>query len=348
MEQEYKYMVCTSCMTYNQSAYIVDALNGFSMQKTSFPVINIIADDASTDGERDVIRQYLSVYFHEPYRIEETDDYHLICANHITNPNCIFVVFLLKYNHYSIKKRKLPYMEEWLNNTKYIASCEGDDYWIDPLKLQKQVSFMENNPDYGMVTTASKIHEQGIGMRSGYFGHAYRGIEDLLEGNYIFYATILNRKSLEDRYMKEVGNQKDWKMGDWPRILHCAIVSKIGFIDEPTSVYRIFPNSASHFDSFDMFKAFNENSVAVAKYFIKNYHLDVNRLHPLLDNWLNKRLLLKACSVGDVGLVNQYKHRVVGLSVKEKMMVFISSYAVTMKLYGFYRRIRKAAIRNKH
>ena len=113
MEKQYKYMVCTSCMTYNHAPYITDAMNGFTMQETSFPVVYLITDDASTDGEPEVIRQYLSEHFQEPYRQEESENYYLLCAIHKTNPNCNFVVFLLKYNHRSIRKSKLAYQSEW-------------------------------------------------------------------------------------------------------------------------------------------------------------------------------------------------------------------------------------------
>ena len=343
-QEKYDWMVYVSCMTFNHAPYIVDAMNGFTMQETNFPFVCGIVDDASTDSEQEVIKQYLNDHFDledkKVARHEETDDYVLTFARHKTNMNCYFAVFYLKYNHYN-KKTKAPYLAQWREKAKYIATCEGDDYWIEPRKLLKQVDFLENNPDYGMVCAASKIYVQGVGMKKGYYGHEYRGLEDLLIGNYFYNATVLKRTLLEDRYGQEIGQQPGWKMGDWPRYLHCAIVSKIGYIDEPMSVYRVLPNSASHFDSFDKFKDFNENSVAVSKYFIEKYQLDASDLFPKLDNWLRKRLLLKACEVGNVDLIKQYKHDVEGLSLKEKITVFLSSHYLTNILYGWYLIIRK-------
>ena len=78
-EQGEKYMVCTRCFTYNQAPYIVDAMNGFAMQETTFPVVSLIVDDASTDGEPDVIRKYISENFQKPFRNVETDDAFIIC-----------------------------------------------------------------------------------------------------------------------------------------------------------------------------------------------------------------------------------------------------------------------------
>ena len=151
-------MVCLHCMTYNHAPYIIEAMNGFTKQETTFPVVTLIVDDSSTDGEQDIIRQYLAEQFQTPYQTEETDDYQLICANHKDNHNCTFVVFLLKYNHYRVKKSKLTYMTPWSDHSKYYALCEGDDYWIDSNKLQKQVSFLESHPSYTFSHTAIRYY----------------------------------------------------------------------------------------------------------------------------------------------------------------------------------------------
>ena len=132
MKMVNNFLVRVSCATYNQASYITDALNGFTMQQTTFPFVCTIIDDASTDGEQEVIKNYLRQYFDledkSIIRHEETDDYVMTFAQHKTNKNCYFAVFLLKYNHYSIKKSKMPYIQEWQDQVKYIATCEGDDY----------------------------------------------------------------------------------------------------------------------------------------------------------------------------------------------------------------------------
>lgn len=146
MEQEYKYMVCIRCFTFNHAPYIVETMNGFTMQETTFPVVTLIVDDASTDGEQDVIRKYIEDNFNRPYRADETEYAYIICAKHKKNPYCEFVVFLLKYNHWG-KKDKTPYLKEWMDNAKYYALCEGDDYWTYPGKLQSQVTYLEEHPN---------------------------------------------------------------------------------------------------------------------------------------------------------------------------------------------------------
>lgn len=149
-EEQYKWMVCVRCMTYNQASYIVDAMNGFTMQQTTFPYVCAIVDDASTDGEPDVIRKYLDEHFNLDdqmiARHEETDDYVMTFAQHKENRNCHFAVYFLKYNHYG-KKRKEPYYECFLKSARYFASCEGDDYWTESRKLQMQYDYLESHPE---------------------------------------------------------------------------------------------------------------------------------------------------------------------------------------------------------
>ena len=150
MSFDMAFKIAVKCFTYNQASFIKEAMDGFCMQETDFPFICIIVDDASTDGEPDVIRQYLSEHFDlegDVTRNEETEDYLQTFARHKTNLNCFFVVLFLKYNHYK-KKAKAPYFQQWTDNVPYSAFCEGDDYWTDSSKLQKQVDFLDKHEDY--------------------------------------------------------------------------------------------------------------------------------------------------------------------------------------------------------
>lgn len=146
-----EFIVCIRCMTYNQAPYIKDAMNGFCMQQTDFNYVAVIVDDASTDGEPDIIRNYLNKYFlldeKDGAKKWETEDAHFVFVKHKENKNCHFAVIFLKYNFY-LKKSKEPLMSEWTSKAKYIALCEGDDYWTDKLKIQKQVNFLDSHPEY--------------------------------------------------------------------------------------------------------------------------------------------------------------------------------------------------------
>lgn len=145
------FLVRIHCITYNHASYIEDAMNGFCMQQTKFPFVATIIDDASTDGEPEVIRNYLNVHFDLSEkglsRQWENDDAYFIYAQHKENKNCYFAVVLLKYNFWQAKKDKAPLIKDW-TNTKYVAFCEGDDYWTDSNKIERQMDFLNVNGEY--------------------------------------------------------------------------------------------------------------------------------------------------------------------------------------------------------
>ena len=103
------YIARIICNTYNQALFIKDTMDGFCMQTTNFPFVAIIVDDASSDGEPEIISQYLEDHFDMVNaQYDENDDAKRIAAVHKDNPNCHFLVVLLKYNFYRIKKAKYP------------------------------------------------------------------------------------------------------------------------------------------------------------------------------------------------------------------------------------------------
>ncbi|MEE3414470.1 MAG: glycosyltransferase [Prevotella sp.] len=141
--------VSIRCFTYNQGTFIQQCLDGFVMQKTNFHFAAILVDDASTDNEPEVLWNFINNELDSStIQKDETEDYIRVVALHKTNTHCIFIIIFLKYNHYSIKKNKRQYIMDLIEKSKYIAFCEGDDYWIDPHKLQRQVDFLENHPNY--------------------------------------------------------------------------------------------------------------------------------------------------------------------------------------------------------
>lgn len=121
-------MVSIACITYNQEKYIRQCLDGFLMQKTNFAYEIVIHDDASTDRTQAIITEYSEKY-----------------------PN-LFRPILQKENKYKEGKGILARFVFPECKGKYIALCEGDDYWTDPLKLQKQVDFMEYHQEYVMCS----------------------------------------------------------------------------------------------------------------------------------------------------------------------------------------------------
>lgn len=249
MEQEYKYMVCTRCYTFNQAPFIVDAMNGFTMQQTDFPFVCTIVDDASTDGEPEVIRHYLEEHFdledHAVVRNEETEDYVLCFAQHKTNKNCYFAVLWLKYNHHH-KKGKYPYYAEWRNNAKYIALCEGDDYWIHPMKLQHQVDFMELHPDYSMCFTNALVSYDHLNKSARVFNQIGENqeihISELIDKWICPTPSILYKASITPLYPLK---KKGIISGDWRLTLHCAACGKVWGMKTVMACYRKTESTSS-------------------------------------------------------------------------------------------------------
>lgn len=238
MEQP-NFKVCVRCFTFNQSEYIVDAMNGFAMQKTDFPFVCCIVDDASTDGEQKIIKQYVDKYFDWSEKSvsykKETNYAHILYAKHKTNKNCYFVVLLLKENHYSINKPRLPYLKEWCNDIVYIALCEGDDYWIDSQKLQKQVDYLHSHPKCRYIFTARYIDNEikNIKIEQSYKKRVYN-THDILSG---FNPGIQNVLL----YSEDISKISQYRGINGDRLLPylSSLKGEIHYIDDVTSVYRV-------------------------------------------------------------------------------------------------------------
>lgn len=239
------------CYTYNQSQYITDALNGFTMQQTTFPFVAMVVDDASTDGEQDVIAAYVEEHFvtHNSdiaYK-KETDYAHITFAKHKTNENCYIVVLYLKENHYSKKLsyKKLEYLSEWRDTTKYEALCEGDDYWIDPLKLQKQVDFLEENPEYGLVHTKFQFVDVNNIIIPTPQNSLYNNIDKRIRNGYVWDYLLVNRGFILTctvAYKRELYDSSEKCFIDHGVFLMFSRKAKVFYINEVTSSYRRNPN----------------------------------------------------------------------------------------------------------
>ena len=240
------FQIVTVCLTYNHSHYIEDAMNGFCIQQTNFPFVCAIIDDASTDGEQDVIKNYLNKHFDLENQLVvrkyDTNDYKLIYARHKTNSNCYFAVYFLKYNHYSIRKSTLPYYQEWLDIAKYRALCEGDDFWIDNVKLQKQFDYLDSHPNCTMVCNRAKLYSE---KKKKYVGEQYcRNSDGELNpidvinrtGLYIPTCSVMYNPEIRDNYPDYCQN---CNVGDYPLQITAAMKGYIYYYDHAMSVYRI-------------------------------------------------------------------------------------------------------------
>ena len=269
------FKVCCRCFTFNQAKYITDAMNGFTMQQTSFPFVCTIVDDASIDGEQEVICKYVednfdfsegSVAFHK-----DTDYAHITYAQHKTNKNCYFAVLYLKENHYSQHKPKLGYLSEWRDMCEYEAICEGDDYWTSPKKIQKQVSILDDNPQIGVVYTDligyNQKFQKFVDMHIKYLnGYQYENM--LMKRLNIWTLTICYRLDLR-KYIPSISPQK-YFCGDILLFLTLTSKREVYCLPEKTAVYRILEESASHFKNKKDSLSFHILVTNTHRYFVKN------------------------------------------------------------------------------
>ena len=220
-----KPLVSIACITYNQEQYIRQCLDGFVMQKTNFNYEIVIHDDASSDLTPSIIREYCAKY-----------------------PE-LFVPILQTENKYKEGKGILaPYVFPKCQG-KYIALCEGDDYWIDPLKLQKQVDFLEANPEYGMCYSNFNIYFQQTGItwydnftkRPDKFPMKYNTPEEfILRKGFVCPPSWLYRKeSLPKSTLESLD-------GTFVLFTHFLCTTKVFVFMDVMATYRVCAESASH------------------------------------------------------------------------------------------------------
>lgn len=233
-------LVFVRCLTFNHEAYIEDALNGFVMQQTNFPFVVTIVNDASPDNTKNVIEKFITNICESSNIIHEQTSYaDIIKATPKENPNCLLFILNLYENHF-LKKSHRPYYQEYVDKAKYWAECEGDDYWTDPLKLQKQVDFMEANIEYSICfhKVNTLIQETGE-MKEEFVVRDMPGkstILDLAVGNYIHWPTVLIRydKNIQDKF----STMGACLPGDYVLLMLYAEKGDIYKFNEPMAVYR--------------------------------------------------------------------------------------------------------------
>lgn len=220
-------MIMTSiCMiTYNHEKFIGEAIVGVLMQKTNFEYELIIANDCSPDKTDEIVNEYINTH-PKGNRIR----YFSHKQNLGMIPNFVFA------------------MQQCQG--KYIALCEGDDYWIDPYKLQKQVDFLEANADYGLVYGKARIYNQKTGKFVGIKG----SIEgEKFETEIVRYhknatPTVLLRKDLFEMMLEDlkITMIEEGQMSDSVIKYWFTNNSRVKFMDDFFAVYRELEESACH------------------------------------------------------------------------------------------------------
>lgn len=261
MENSNKPLVSICSITYNHAPYIRQCLDGMLMQQTDFTFEIIINDDCSTDGTTEIIREYAERYpeivkpiFHEENQYQK-------------GVRGMFAKFVFP-------KAK----------GKYIALCEGDDYWTDPLKLQKQVDFLEANPEYSLCFHNARMlwmDERGF---NGTFlditipSKEYTG-QQICERWTIPTASVLFRKEIifSEVYKKVISN-RNFIYGDIVLFLSAATIGKLWYINDVMSVYRKHKGGVVSAFNKEREKKAVKHDLAIIEVFGPSYKKSVHRL----------------------------------------------------------------------
>jgi glycosyltransferase involved in cell wall biosynthesis len=215
-----KPLLSVCIITYNHARYIQEAIDSLLVQEVNFEWELIIADDCSTDGTRDILLDYKKKY-----------------------PQLIKLI---------LQKSNVGPEKNWLDllaypKSKYVLYAEGDDYLIDPTKLQRQVDFLEAHPDFSMCFHPVKVVYEDGSRADGIFPSpelrakkSVLGLDDLLVTNFIQTNSVMYRWQFIDKNVKDVF-PKSIAPGDWFLHLLHAQAGKIGFMNRVMAVYRRHP-----------------------------------------------------------------------------------------------------------
>ena len=225
-------LVSVAMTTYNHAPYIAQAIEGVLKQKTNLSFELVIGEDCSTDGTREIVFEYQQRY-----------------------PDVIRVI--TSNENVGMKENGRRVGEACRG--KYLAYCEGDDYWHHPEKLHKQVEYMENHKECGMVFSDCDeidIKTKRVTRNKTYASwYQYRSpsainIEQILDLNMMKpTCTVMARRDLvekiieSDPYLHQSGH---FLMGDTPLWAELSLISQVSYIPESLATYRLLEESASH------------------------------------------------------------------------------------------------------
>ena len=219
-KKEEPIMVAIHCLVYNHEPYLRDCLEGFVKQQTNFRFVAIAHDDCSTDGSAAIIQEYAEKYPEIFRPIYETEN-------------------LWSKHEALIDRLMLDAIKDL--GCKYVAMCEGDDYWTDSLKLQKQVDFLETHPDFSLCFHRVKCLMCATGeLTDEYMVRDMPGkstIVDLSHGNYIHTPSVMFRWS--DRFCEKRKTMGECQPGDYVIWMLNAENGKIWKMEEPMAIYRV-------------------------------------------------------------------------------------------------------------
>jgi len=300
-------MVSVVCITFNHKKYIRDAIEGFLMQETTFKIEILIGEDCSTDGTgtREIVFGYKKKY-PDLIKVITSNSNVGMHANGIRTLNAV--------------------------RGKYIALCEGDDYWIDPLKLQKQVDYMESHPGCSLSVHAAyrvNVKNKKIGRHfRPHYGNKIFTVEEMILGGGGLFAT--NSIMYPRKYYTHLPKfYFDAPIGDYPLVIYLALQGTVYYFDQFMSVYRT---------GVDGSWLTNQRKLSIQK--ITKFYEQTEKMLKEMDvyskykysNTIRRYVLMKQFELMLIKgkfkeiKIGDYKEIYQNLSVKRKLLLIIKQY----------------------
>ena len=273
-------LVSVCVTTYNHEPYLAAALDAILAQRCDFGVEVILGEDCSSDNTLAVCREYAERY---------PDAVHLIAST--SN-----VGWRENYRRCVEAARG-----------KYIAFCDGDDYWCNENRLAEQVTLMEQNANVGLCyTLAERRNENGAFVEYFPKGKGHTSLDTLLHDWCVENCTTLARRDLVLAYYatEKPENRAEWLTEDLPMWLFVAAHSEVAYIDRVTAVHRVFPDSVSHSTSLAKRLAFCDSSSNIKLWFDERYNGCRQRNH-----LLSERMRTALWVYSHIGSVGDYIRR---------------------------------------
>lgn len=317
-----KTLVSVLCPTYNQAPFIRQCLDSVLTQQTTFRYEILINDDCSTDGTTKIVQEYANKY------------------------SSLIRLFLHDQNQFTqgvdiIRDILLPEAKG-----KYIAICEGDDYWINPNKLQHQADLMEQEPETGLVYTYFYKYSEQQKKRTEFHFHEHEGnVYDYILASKctIWYLTVMMRKSL--MLAAPLLDTRKYFTGDIFWYYWVTLHAKTRLLREYTGVYRLLDTSVSHFVDRRKKIDFFYKSSNTRLYFVQNYP---PRSNPSFASLVTKKSLINcfkyALAHGDYSLCQTLKIPLLPLMSLKKTCYWMLrtcsyskySFLKISELYNYY------------
>lgn len=251
-------LVSVMMITYNHARHIAQAIEGVLTQKVSCCFELVIGEDCSTDGTRDIVLEFQARY-----------------------PDVIRVISSAK----NVGLKQNAYRTTKACRGKYLAFCEGDDYWHNPHKLQKQVEYLEGHPECGLVFSSYAVnHVESKLLIRNFFEHRKWQIPqnpdmwDILgffKGAMVLTCTVLTRRTLVDQVIESdpyLHQDDHFLMGDTQQWVEIAAMAGVHYIPEPLATYNVLPESVSRSRNITRALRFDASNAELFMYLCSKYN----------------------------------------------------------------------------